>query len=214
MHSPSAMPEAAASPTGELFKEQSCTHSFRALNWHLCGGCHERGRTTDLHMPGNAQPGSDHPQRQQRVDPGAREPVPAAERAVPAGQLHPQPGRAVLPAGPAAPARAVAGREPVLRARPSPLPHDGAAQPAPPAAAGQPGSNVQGQLSLKPPARDRSPSFSQREAVSSRKNRSNVLTAILLLLRDLDAEGLEAVHQAVVGQLQALHKRDLQEDMD
>ncbi|XP_039714030.1 cilia- and flagella-associated protein 410 isoform X2 [Pteropus medius] len=75
-------------------------------------------------------------------------------------------------------------------------------------------SNVQGQLSLKPPARDRSPSFSQREAVSSRKNRSNVLTAILLLLRDLDAEGLEAVHQAVVGQLQALHKRDLQEDMD
>lgn len=75
-------------------------------------------------------------------------------------------------------------------------------------------SNVQGQLGLKTPARDRSPSFSQREAVSSRKNRSNVLTAILLLLRDLDAEGLEAVHQAVVGQLQALHKRDLQEDMD
>lgn len=43
---------------------------------------------------------------------------------------------------------------------------------------------------------------------------SNVLTAILLLLRDLDAEGLEAVHQAVVGQRQALHRRDLQEDMD
>lgn len=75
-------------------------------------------------------------------------------------------------------------------------------------------SNVQGQLGLKPPARDHSPSFSQREAVSSRKNRSNVLTAILLLLRDLDAEGLEAVHQAVVGQRQALHRRDLQEDMD
>lgn len=37
-----------------------------------------------------------------------------------------------------------------------------------------PSSNVQGQLSLKPPARDRSPSFSQREAVSSRKNRVSV----------------------------------------
>lgn len=43
---------------------------------------------------------------------------------------------------------------------------------------------------------------------------SNVLAAILLLLRDLDAEGLEAVRQAVLGQLQALHKRDLQEDTD
>lgn len=30
---------------------------------------------------------------------------------------------------------------------------------------------------------------------------SNVLAAILLLLQDLDAEGLEAVHQAVLGQL-------------
>ncbi|XP_015999005.2 cilia- and flagella-associated protein 410 isoform X2 [Rousettus aegyptiacus] len=75
-------------------------------------------------------------------------------------------------------------------------------------------SNVQGQLGLKPPARDRAPSFSQREAVSGRKNRSNVLAAILLLLQDLDAEGLEAVHQAVLGQLQALHRRDVQEDMD
>lgn len=43
---------------------------------------------------------------------------------------------------------------------------------------------------------------------------SNVLAAILLLLQDLDAEGLEAVHQAVLGQLQALHRRDVQEDMD
>lgn len=37
-----------------------------------------------------------------------------------------------------------------------------------------PSSNVQGQLGLKPPARDRAPSFSQREAVSSRKNRVSV----------------------------------------
>lgn len=37
-----------------------------------------------------------------------------------------------------------------------------------------PSSNVQGQLGLKPPARDRAPSFSQREAVSGRKNRVSV----------------------------------------
>lgn len=43
---------------------------------------------------------------------------------------------------------------------------------------------------------------------------SNVLTAILLLLRELDAEGLEAVHQAVLSRLQALHKPEPQEDMD
>lgn len=75
-------------------------------------------------------------------------------------------------------------------------------------------SGIQGQLSLKPPSRDQLPSFSQREAVSSRRNRNNVLTAILLLLRELDAEGLEAVHQTVVSRLQALHKQELQEDME
>lgn len=76
---------------------------------------------------------------------------------------------------------------------------------------GEEEAGAQGQLGLKPPSRDRFPSFSQREAVSGRRNRNNVLTAILLLLRELDAEGLEAVHQTVVGRLQALHK---QEDMD
>ncbi|XP_046504106.1 cilia- and flagella-associated protein 410-like isoform X1 [Equus quagga] len=87
-------------------------------------------------------------------------------------------------------------------------------------------SGIQGQLSLKPPSRDQLPSFSQREAASSRRNRAwclagdslcpqnNVLTAILLLLRELDAEGLEAVHQTVVSRLQALHKQELQEDME
>lgn len=43
---------------------------------------------------------------------------------------------------------------------------------------------------------------------------NNVLTAILLLLRDLDTEGLEAVHQTVVSRLQALHRQELQEDME
>ncbi|XP_043449395.1 cilia- and flagella-associated protein 410 isoform X1 [Prionailurus bengalensis] len=75
-------------------------------------------------------------------------------------------------------------------------------------------SSVQGQLSPKPPSRDPFPSFSQREAVSGRRNRNNVLTAILLLLRELDAEGLEAVHQTVVSRLQALHKQEPQEDVE
>ncbi|XP_077611548.1 cilia- and flagella-associated protein 410 isoform X2 [Crocuta crocuta] len=79
---------------------------------------------------------------------------------------------------------------------------------------GEEEASVRGQLGLKPPSRDRFPSFSQREAASGRRNRSNVLTAILLLLRELDAEGLEAVHQAVLSRLQALHKPEPQEDMD
>ncbi|XP_058379210.1 cilia- and flagella-associated protein 410 isoform X1 [Diceros bicornis minor] len=75
-------------------------------------------------------------------------------------------------------------------------------------------SSIQGQLGLKPASRDQLPSFPQRDAVSSRRNRNNVLTAILLLLRELDTEGLEAVHQTVVSQLQTLHKPELQEDME
>uniref|UniRef100_M3YFC5 Cilia- and flagella-associated protein 410 n=1 Tax=Mustela putorius furo TaxID=9669 RepID=M3YFC5_MUSPF len=43
---------------------------------------------------------------------------------------------------------------------------------------------------------------------------NNVLSAVLLLLRELDAEGLEAVRQTVVGRLQALHKLELQEDVE
>lgn len=43
---------------------------------------------------------------------------------------------------------------------------------------------------------------------------NNVLTAVLLLLRELDSEGLEAVHQRVVSRLQALQKQELQEAME
>ncbi|XP_019480565.1 PREDICTED: protein C21orf2 isoform X5 [Hipposideros armiger] len=75
-------------------------------------------------------------------------------------------------------------------------------------------SSAQGQLCLKPLARNRFLPFSQREAVKSHKNRNNVLAAILLLLQDLDTEALEAVHQTVVSRLQALHKQGLQEDME
>ncbi|XP_055463255.1 cilia- and flagella-associated protein 410 isoform X1 [Psammomys obesus] len=67
---------------------------------------------------------------------------------------------------------------------------------------------VQGQT-----AGDQCPSFSQRDALRSHKNR-NILTAILLLLQELDAEGLEAVQQTVGRRLQALHKLEPQEDME
>lgn len=42
----------------------------------------------------------------------------------------------------------------------------------------------------------------------------NILTAILLLLRELDTEGLEAVQQTVGSRLQALHRLEPQEDME
>lgn len=45
------------------------------------------------------------------------------------------------------------------------------------------------------------------------KNR-NILTAILLLLRELDTEGLETVQQTVGNRLQALHRLEPQEDME
>ncbi|XP_076975254.1 cilia- and flagella-associated protein 410 isoform X2 [Tamandua tetradactyla] len=72
--------------------------------------------------------------------------------------------------------------------------------------------SLQGPLGMKPPAQDRAPSFSQREVTSAWRSRNNVLTAILLLLRELDAEGLQAVQQTVGSRLQALPQRELQDD--
>lgn len=42
----------------------------------------------------------------------------------------------------------------------------------------------------------------------------NILTAILLLLQELDMEGLETVQQTVGSRLQALHRPEPQEDME
>lgn len=69
-------------------------------------------------------------------------------------------------------------------------------------------TEVQGQT-----ASDQSPSFSPRDTMKSPKNR-NILTAILLLLRELDTEGLETVQQTVGNRLQALHRLEPQEDME
>ncbi|XP_071471080.1 cilia- and flagella-associated protein 410 isoform X2 [Marmota flaviventris] len=84
-------------------------------------------------------------------------------------------------------------------------------------------ADSQGHLSLKPSAKDQFPSFSQRDISSSHKNRApgqqlscpqNVLTAILLLLRELDTEGLETIQQAVGSRLQAPHLQELREDTE
>ncbi|XP_020023461.1 cilia- and flagella-associated protein 410 isoform X2 [Castor canadensis] len=71
-------------------------------------------------------------------------------------------------------------------------------------------ADIQGQLSLKPSAGGPSPSFSQWDMLSSHKSK-NILTAILLLLRELDTEGLEVVQQTVASRLQALHRQELQD---
>lgn len=47
-------------------------------------------------------------------------------------------------------------------------------------------------------------------SVSSSQN--NVLNAILLLMKELDAEGLEIIQQTVGRRLQTLQKKELQEE--
>jgi len=47
-------------------------------------------------------------------------------------------------------------------------------------------------------------------SVLSRQN--NVLNAILLLVKELDAEGLEIIQQTVGRRLQACRKKELQEE--
>nr|XP_021525141.1 protein C21orf2 isoform X2 [Aotus nancymaae] len=69
---------------------------------------------------------------------------------------------------------------------------------------------AQGELGLKPCSQDQFPSFLPRDTSSSRRSR-NVLTAILLLLWELDAEGLEAVQRTVSSRLQALRGQEVQE---
>ncbi|XP_019368305.1 PREDICTED: protein C21orf2 isoform X2 [Gavialis gangeticus] len=73
-------------------------------------------------------------------------------------------------------------------------------------------NKIREQLGMKPVPRDKFSSFSPREADSSRKKKNNILNAILLLMKELDTEGLEIVHQTVGRRLQALQKKELQEE--
>ncbi|XP_015726584.1 cilia- and flagella-associated protein 410 isoform X2 [Coturnix japonica] len=73
-------------------------------------------------------------------------------------------------------------------------------------------NKIREQLGMKPVPRDKFSSFSSQEVDCSQKTRNNVLNAILLLTKELDAEGLEIVQQTVGRRLQAFRKRELQEE--
>ncbi|XP_053167702.1 cilia- and flagella-associated protein 410 isoform X2 [Hemicordylus capensis] len=73
-------------------------------------------------------------------------------------------------------------------------------------------NKIREQLGMKPVPRDKFSSFSPREMDGNRKKRNNILNAILLLLKELDSEGLEIVHQTAGNKLQALQKKQLHED--
>ncbi|NXM92583.1 CU002 protein, partial [Oenanthe oenanthe] len=68
---------------------------------------------------------------------------------------------------------------------------------------------TQEELDMKQVPRDKYSSFSSQETDCSCKKRNNVLNAILLLMKELDAEGLEIIQQTVARRLQ---KKELQEE--
>ncbi|XP_041272213.1 cilia- and flagella-associated protein 410 [Onychostruthus taczanowskii] len=71
-------------------------------------------------------------------------------------------------------------------------------------------NKTQEEIDMKPVPRDKY-SFSPQETDCSCK-RNNVLNAILLLMKELDAEGLEIIQQTVARRLQAFQKKELQEE--
>ncbi|XP_077205270.1 cilia- and flagella-associated protein 410 [Paroedura picta] len=73
-------------------------------------------------------------------------------------------------------------------------------------------NKIRQQLGMKPVPRDKFSSFSPREVDGNCKNRNNILNAILLLLEELDSEGLEVVRQTSGNKLQALQKKELHEE--
>ncbi|XP_062439129.1 cilia- and flagella-associated protein 410 isoform X1 [Rhea pennata] len=73
-------------------------------------------------------------------------------------------------------------------------------------------NKIREQLGMKPVPRDKFSSFSPRETDCSRKKRNNVLNAILLLMKELDSEGLEIIQQTAGRRLQAFRKKELQEE--
>ncbi|NXP57526.1 CU002 protein, partial [Chloropsis cyanopogon] len=71
---------------------------------------------------------------------------------------------------------------------------------------------TQEEFDMKPVPRDKYSTFSPQETDCSCKKRNNVLNAILLLMKELDAEGLEIIQQTVARRLQAFQKKELQEE--
>ncbi|XP_034988275.1 cilia- and flagella-associated protein 410 [Zootoca vivipara] len=74
-------------------------------------------------------------------------------------------------------------------------------------------NKIREQLGMKPVApREKFVSLCPRQMEGNRKKRNNVLNAIMMLLEELDSDGLEVVHQTTGNKLQALQKKELHED--
>ncbi|XP_034295499.1 cilia- and flagella-associated protein 410 [Pantherophis guttatus] len=71
-------------------------------------------------------------------------------------------------------------------------------------------NKIREQLGMKPVVpKD---TFSPKEVSGTRTKWNNILSAIMLLLEELDSESLEVVHQTVGNKLQALQKKEVHED--
>uniref|UniRef100_F6SJV5 Cilia and flagella-associated protein 410 n=1 Tax=Xenopus tropicalis TaxID=8364 RepID=F6SJV5_XENTR len=74
-------------------------------------------------------------------------------------------------------------------------------------------NKIREQLGMKPLPRDKFSSFSSpTDGDGSRKKRNNILNAVLLLLKDLDTEGLEIVQRTAGQRLHQLKKKELQQE--
>ncbi|XP_030066273.1 cilia- and flagella-associated protein 410 [Microcaecilia unicolor] len=74
-------------------------------------------------------------------------------------------------------------------------------------------NKIREQLGMKPLPKDKFSSFSSyKEVNGSKKKRSNIINAILLLLKDLDKEGLEIVHRTTASRLHVLQKEVVLQD--
>ncbi|XP_073414308.1 cilia- and flagella-associated protein 410 isoform X2 [Dendrobates tinctorius] len=74
-------------------------------------------------------------------------------------------------------------------------------------------NKIREQLGMKPLPRDKfSPFSSPVEPYGSRKRKNNVLSAVLLLLKDLDSEGLEIVQRTAENRIRQLQRKERQQE--
>ncbi|KAM9305761.1 cilia- and flagella-associated protein 410 [Gastrophryne carolinensis] len=74
-------------------------------------------------------------------------------------------------------------------------------------------NKIREQLGMKPLPRDKfSPFASPAESQASKNKKNNVLNAILLLLKDLDTEGLEIVQRTAGNRIHQLQRKELQQE--
>ncbi|KAM4025297.1 cilia- and flagella-associated protein 410 isoform 2-T2 [Anomaloglossus baeobatrachus] len=74
-------------------------------------------------------------------------------------------------------------------------------------------NKIREQLGMKPLPRDKFSQFSSpMEPYGNRKRKNNVLNAVLLLLKDLDSEGLEIVQRTAENRIHQLQRKELQQE--